>query len=319
MHQILNNTILLSRHRVISGLNALYDAGSITYLGLYHAKKWLNVSFTAIVVAYLIFSFISFGGAAYFWMKLERDADSIAVQDDEVEHGRSATCDALPNEEKIDADINIASSDDEITPISVMPTNQHLCSKLFITLLFYFSFYQSRNVFTLTTARNFLGILGDNEMDFRYLTIFTLLMPASLLALPFVDVILGKYGFHAGLQTVNILALIHGLIQVCSNDLNIQIIGFVAFTFFRCFLYSVAFSFMASFLRPNASGLGAGFMNLAGGVCIICNIPMANAAVLYLDSFFLPNLIYTIGIAPLFFTAHLMGKWSKEVVRKESY
>ena len=195
---------------------------------------------------------------------------------------------------------------------------QQLCSKLFIALLAYFSFYQSRNIFALTTARNFLGYLGDDDMNYRYLTIFTLLMPASLVALPFVDIVLGKFGFHAGLQSVNILALLHGLIQVCSKDLNVQIFGFVAFTFFRCFLFSVSFSFMASFLSPKNSGIGAGYMNLAGGVCIFCNIPLANAAMLYLDSFFLPNLIYTAAILPFFFVAYYMGKWANGGVQSAS-
>ena len=308
----------LCRHRVISGLNALYDAGSITYLGLYYAKNWLNISLTVILGAYLIIAFISFGGAVYFWMVLQRHTDSIVEQDGEVEHDGSSPSHVVPDEEQKqqnedeDKDYRIEISDDGIMPITLRRGHQQLCSKLFITLLVYFSFYQSRNIFTLTTARNFLGYLGDDDMNYRYLTIFTLLMPASLLALPFVDVILGKYGYRAGLQTVNILALIHGLIQVCSDDLNVQIIGFVAFTFFRCFLFSVTFSFMASFLRPNASGLGAGYMNLAGGVCTICNIPLANAAMLHLDSFFVPNLVYTVGSVPFFLAAYLMGKWSRE-------
>ena len=132
-------------------------------------------------------------------------------------------------------------------------------------------------------------------------------MPASLVALPFVDIVLGKFGFHARLQSVNILALLHGLIQVCSKDLNVQIFGFVAFTLLPLLGVVQLYGIIP---QPENSGIGAGCMNLAGGVCIFCNIPLANAAMLYLDSFFLPNLIYTAAILPLFFVAYYMGKWA---------
>ena len=275
--------------------------------------------------AYLAIAIVAFGGAAYFWSVLHTDIDvyieaEIGGDEDlpvQVEHDVSV---AQSHDKPADEEDMIEETNDNVIipgeGILIPPgRRQQLRSKLFFTLLAFFSFYQSRNIFALTTARNFLGYLGDDDMNYRYLTIFTLLMPASLVALPLVDIVLGKYGFHAGLQSVNILALLHGLIQVCSKDLNVQIFGFVAFTFFRCFLFSVSFSFMASFLSPKNSGKGAGYMNLAGGVCILCNIPLANAAMLYLNSFFLPNLIYTAAILPFFVAAYYMGKWANRGVQ----
>jgi len=291
-------------------LNALFDAGSITYLGLYYAKQRLNISFTAIVGAYLAIAIVTFGGAAYFWSVLHTDIDAEIDGDEDLQVERDVSAAAQKHDKATDEEDLIEETNANVIIVGE-GRRQQLCSKTFITLVIYFSFYMSRNIFALTTARNFLGYLGDDDMNNRYLTIFTLLMPASLVALPLVDIVLDKFGFHAGLQSVNILALLHGLIQVCSKDLNVQIFGFVAFTFFRCFLFSVSFSFMASFLSPKNSGIGAGYMNLAGGVCILVNIPLANAAMLYLNSFFLPNLIYTAAILPLFFAAYYMGKWTK--------
>ena len=71
--------------RVISGLNALFDAGSITYLGLCYAKQQLNISFTAIVFAYLAIAIVTFGGAAYFWSVLHTDIDA-EIDGDGDEH-----------------------------------------------------------------------------------------------------------------------------------------------------------------------------------------------------------------------------------------
>jgi hypothetical protein len=61
------------------------------------------------------------------------------------------------------------------------------------------------NQWNLTTQRDFLAHLGD-EQD-KYLTIFTLLMPASMLVYPFVDAAITQYGFVGGLQGINLLAL----------------------------------------------------------------------------------------------------------------
>jgi hypothetical protein len=88
---------------------------------------------------------------------------------------------------------------DDHKSIASRPPSQQLRSKLFITLTLYFAFFVSRNLFTLTTARDFLGYLGDNEKGNLYLSIFILLLPASMVALPFIDVILEKYGFHIGI------------------------------------------------------------------------------------------------------------------------
>lgn len=110
---------------------------------------------------------------------------------------------------------------------------------------------------------------------------------------------------------MNVLALFHGLVQVCSDDLTIQVFGFVAFTFFRCFLFAVVFSFMASFISSSTAGKGAGFMNLPGGLCMFVNIYLANVAVLRYESFFLPNLIYTAPIVLCMIASFYMSKWAR--------
>ena len=94
----------------------------------------------------------------------------------------------------------------------------------------------------LTSAEAFLDYLGDDNN--HYITIFTGLMSASIIGFPIVDYVLGQYGYNAGLQTINVLAIAHGIIQISSaassnQNLNIQIVGFVIFSFFRCFLFYI--------------------------------------------------------------------------------
>ena len=71
--------------------------------------------------------------------------------------------------------------------------------------------------------RDYLAYLGDDELDNRYLTIFTLLLPASIVSVPLVDVIVLRLGFAGGFQSINALALGYSIIRVASTNLNVQI------------------------------------------------------------------------------------------------
>ena len=130
-------------------------------------------------------------------------------------------------------------------------------------------------------------------MGNRYLTIFTLLTPASILGIPFVDICLQKLGYHGGMQAINLLALSQGIVKVSSSNLNVQILGFVFFSFFRSFLFAVTFSFLPTILSPDLVGTGIGLMAFCTILSFI-NIPLADVAVDKLGrDFFVPNLVYT--------------------------
>ena len=173
----------------------------------------------------------------------------------------------------------------------------------------FFAFQLASNVWTLTTARDFLKYLGDDEAGNKYLSIFTLLTPASLAALPFEDAAIHSFGFHLALQTVNVLAILHGIIRVSSESLNVQIIGFVVFSFFRCFLFSVTFSCLPNLVSVDVTGRVVGLFYLLGGVASFINIPLANAAVNRLDgNFFIPNLIYLVLNVPFIYAIWRVGK-----------
>lgn len=174
---------------------------------------------------------------------------------------------------------------------------QQLRSGQFLSLAAFFAFHVSKETFNLTVAKDFLASIGDDEGGHRYLVIFTMLMPVSAVGLPFVDQALNRYGFHVALQVVNALSLIHGIIQVSSDNLNVQVVGFIFFTFFRSFLFAVVFSFIPEFLGEKVIGKGAGLMNVSAGLCSFVNIPLVQHAVREGD-FFVPNLFYTVLVIP---------------------
>jgi len=355
-----------TQQRVISCMNALFDAGALTYLGLWAIKSSTkDLSLELLFGAYLIFGVAVFGAALYFWSVVvpvsEEDTqkeDPATKVDDPVvvsstepmtpfhvsdKSDTHATTGALiknsnitikdpPSEDnekeeiqhenskgdnpEEESDIELTGIKDPTTRngeedyvlISERPILQQLLSKQYILLLIFFAFHSSHNIFTMITARDFLAYLGDDATGNKYLSIFVLLTPISILGLPVMDYILNRYGYHAGLQSINVLAISYGIVKVASDSLRVQVFGFLLFSMFRCFMFTITFSFLPTFLGGKVVGRGAGVMVLIQGITSLINIPLASWAVNGLDgNFFLPNLLLTIAVIPFFFVASLLG------------
>ena len=344
-----------NQSRVISVLNALFDAGSVTYLGLWGISE-LGPSISTVFVMYLVLAVFCFGGVIIFWIALGDSALS-PVSSEYTENDVSTEkedCERRITLDTLAASALLAQNDDvaedtstdkpEITenlvgdtaspaqkseserlypvgslveesmpdyvPVCDRTPRDQLLSLPFTMLLVFFAINLALNQFVLTTARDFLGYLGDEESSKQYLSIFTLLMPASILGLPFTDQVIARYGFHVGLQTICLLAAVHGIIQVSCDELNgVQIFGFAVFSFYRCFLFSIVFSYLPTLLSPDVVGKGVGAMHLAGGTFAFLNIPLSNVAVKHLDgNFFIPNLLYTLLVIPCSAAAWMIGK-----------
>ena len=102
-------------------------------------------------------------------------------------------------------------------------TRQQLLSGPYVLLCLFFSVQVTMNTWTTTTMRDFLAYLGDDELDNRYLTIFTLLLPASVVAVPLVDWVVLRFGFEGGFHATNLLALGYSIIRVATTNLDVQI------------------------------------------------------------------------------------------------
>jgi MFS family permease len=351
-----------SRSRVIFGLNSLFDAAAITYLGLWAIGDASGASLTVIIGSYLIVALVVFGGGSYFWTvatpegKKEEDdnpnemtkcpiiTDNPVVEDTceadvnveintrtnaESSGQTNAICDTLGKQETGVTDGNVSDGGDadvadsnlgpsgDYVPLSERSTLKQLTSPTFLLVVFFFTVQTTANQWTETTIRDFLAFLGDNEVGNRYTLIFSLMMPLSVAAVPFNDMILRKYGFHGGFQATNILALGYNLIRLLSDSLNVQILGFLLFSFFRSFLYGVSLSFLPSVLGPNVVGKACGIMFAITGAVAFVNIPLATFALeKQSGDFFIPNLIYTIFVIPCILAAWLIGR---EIEREKRF
>jgi hypothetical protein len=201
------------------------------------------------------------------------------------------------------------SEKDEYVLVSARTRRKQLASGPVLCLAVFFTLHVTSNNWTLTTARAFLASLGDDEQDNKYLSIFTLLMPASLLGLPFVDVVIHKFGFHWAFQGVNLLSLGYTVVRLASDNLNTQIVGFIIFSFFRCFLFSVTFSYLPTVVSGDLVGLACGILVMLPGIAAFLNIPLATAIVERRDGdFFLANLLYTLLVVPCVLAAFGIGR-----------
>jgi hypothetical protein len=111
---------------------------------------------------------------------------------------------------------------------------------------------------------------------------------------------------------VNGLALAQGIIMVSSDNLNVQVLGFIFASFFRCFMYTICLGILPAFLGTNAVGKGSGIMPCAAGLLSLVNIPLAGWAVNSLrGNFFYPNLMYTLIVLPCIYLAWSLGQGMK--------
>ena len=70
--------------------------------------------------------------------------------------------------------------------IAEQSTWQQLASASFLYMCVFYGIHSASSQWNLVTQRDFLAHLGDNADGNRYLTIFTLLMPLSVVAMPWV-------------------------------------------------------------------------------------------------------------------------------------
>ena len=134
-------------------------------------------------------------------------------------------------------------------------------------------------------------------------------MPVSLAALPFTDAVVRNFGFHGGFQAINVLALGYCLIRLFSHDLDVQILGFVIFSFYRCFLFGITLSFLPVVLAPKVVGKASGIMFALTGAAAFINVPLSAFALEQRNGdFFIPNLIYTFMIIPCVVAAWVINR-----------
>lgn len=346
--------------RIIMFLNALFDAGSVTYLILWYVLEAYHLDFDTICLAYFVLAVICYGGGITFWnmavpiqhsvfeeVEEEEETSMSKTNNDEttpmldIAKGEGMAVDIkhphnhnhhytkqevresmrefqaahMENPSEIQStmlsyrggqgggslygattDISERQLQKDASYILLADRSpkEQILSCPFIMLTLFFAINMVSCNWSLATAADFLYSLGDDTG--KYLSLFTIMQPASIFALPLVDMTVHKYGFGAAFQCVNALTFTYILIKLMSSNLNVQSVTFVMVAVVRCYLYAVTFSFLPRLLSPDAVGKGTGLLYMVGGVASFANIPL-NSMVLH-TGFFPPNLLYLLLTIP---------------------
>ncbi|KAL3934522.1 MAG: hypothetical protein SGARI_003346 [Bacillariaceae sp.] len=292
-----------TKSRVIYILSVFFDLGSLTYLMLLFIQRGTDASTSTILGIYLGAAIFLYSCASYFW--------TIAVPSSEgkngKQHDKKCTCDCnveptaamclldMYDDETDTADEEETSDEGDVELMAAprsdaaaktpAPTKYDLKSAQFMLLCAFFAMQAAFANWNLSTQNIFLTSLGDAEHDNLYLIIFTLLTPVAILGAPLIDYIVLKFGWAVAFQTINILSIAYMTIKVVSDSLNVQVIGFVIFSFYRSFFYGTSFSILPTLLENTIVGRGAGVMTGFAGIASLLLIPLANS-----NDLFLPNL-----------------------------
>ena len=121
------------------------------------------------------------------------------------------------------------------------------------------------------TSNSYLGYnklllesLGDAETDYAYVQIFTALLPASSLFAPLYSLLLSKKGFAVTFFVVIFLNIVWNSVALVPS-LQLQLVGFIAFTNYRALLYCAAFSFLGHTFGNRTFGTINGLISLVTG------------------------------------------------------
>ena len=326
------------RFRIIVLLNGCFNAGSITFLGIWGLYK-LGMSATAALGLYIGIAVSLFSSSLYFWTTAtpqqefaDLDLKSLErLRHDHSDESRADTAEfgspTEPHHTTVDSEtfelqsspperrqaMYVALSEQKETDSlgllsDCKPTRQLLSFPFLATLLFWVAHFL-HNLFVLSTTRDHLAFLGDDEQDNKYLSIYSLLLPTSILAVPAVDFVLLKFGHVGGLQAVNILSLLYGVTRVASSNLNVQVFGFLLYSVFRCFLFGVFSSFIPTLLSPEIAGKAVGIAYFSSGIAGFLNVRLASFAVETKDGdFMIPHLVYTGLAIPCIGLAWYLGR-----------
>jgi len=268
---------------------------------------------------YLCLSGVVYGGVIWFWRvaALARqgegpnpEVDGLDSKEEDskasVGCGPAAIAEAEAHNGVGSSTTNVRRPLEKGLSIAELSPFRQLRCRAFLLHAVFFGIAAARSTFVLSTVKEFLAHLGDDQ---GYLRIFTLLQPASIVGLPFLNWVIRARGYSSALMLIVVLGAFQGIIQLASTNLNVQVVGFVLFSFYRCFVFATCFGLLPTYLNTSAVGRGAGLLTLSQGVVCAFNAPLAAWAINGLGGdFFWPNLVYTLMYVPCVIMVWCLGR-----------
>jgi MFS family permease len=148
-----------------------------------------------------------------------------------------------------------------------------ICLIWMCSCLFWANFYIGSVVEQLFIKAN-----GNKELTRDYTAYFTALLPIGVLGIPLFGWLTDKLGFTWSILATCLLAIGFSICALI-NDLKLQILSFLLYSFFRSFLFSVMFAYLAHEFGYRHFGLLSGLTLLLAGCVGMATISISSNAV----------------------------------------
>lgn len=145
----------------------------------------------------------------------------------------------------------------------------------FLLFLTFYGIQVALSTWNLVTQVGFLEELGDDDYGNIYLLVFTLIGPASIIGAPFMDWVVLHLGWNVAFQLINGLSVAYMTVKVAfSTNLQVQIAGFIIYSFYRSFLFGISYSYLPTLVGDAVVGRAAGIMGGCAGLASVLLIPL---------------------------------------------
>ena len=264
---------------VMTALNCAFDGSTCIFLIFYIFTSYLKVSRQTIFVAYAIVGVVIFAPLAWWWYKIGfpilQDRKSAARGSDSVVHTAVAVAEMID-----DCDINFKVVNDDQhdsgnshdssvleqhTQFHKLEWYQQLNSKRFLCLAAFGSIHLFRANAYMGIIKNVLFQLKDEQTNYLYTTIYSAILPLGGIFISLIDAIIYRNKYITSIQICTVLGAIYGGIALIPI-LEVQVITFTIFCFFRALFYSVIGTYSIQIFGPINAGRSYGMVWVGGSV-----------------------------------------------------
>lgn len=167
-------------------------------------------------------------------------------------------------------------------------------TKAFVFVIFFVAIHMLQCNYYIMTIDAYLLSLGD--LDAWYASVFSWVLPAGIIFVPFIERNVSKQGILSTLQVTNGLGLLFGLL-VSVPSLSVQLFNFLVFTGFRAYLYSTAMTFIAQTFGGATMGRIIGSTFVSAAILSLVQYPLAVISETKFENNYLPVNVLLLGLA----------------------
>ena len=280
---------------ILASISCLFDASSLVFSIFLQMNIHFGFTRKQLFVSYAFLSLVVLIPPICMWSEMEKlilgDTDADGKGEKDQDNVSSSDYDA--REKQVFDDMEEISLGSVVGDENANRTggNQHSSSKAeFVPVhqrdfigqiksfefLFVMLFASMQMLKANTYLGGVVGLLdsyGDKEVGHYYSKVFSFVLPAGIVCVPFIDKSINSLGLVGSLTLTTLIGLAFSGLAIIP-DLNWQIGTFAAFTIFRAFLYAVMSTFNAQIFGLETLGRITGVVFTSSSVMGLLQYPL---------------------------------------------